>query len=90
MNNAQKAFKAIFSGEREVILGDIFYPVKKMGEQGLYSISTPNFLYIEQNPNKRGSKWAERARSGDKIIWVIQKPNKYVARVVNGEVTKLT
>jgi len=43
-----------------------------------------NWRFVEQNPNTK-SRWAERARNGEKIMWVIHKPtNKYAARVVEG------
>lgn len=43
-----------------------------------------NYLFIEQNPKKKNSKWAGMAKKGHKIIWVIDtKRNEYIARVID-------
>ncbi|MBA2341134.1 MAG: hypothetical protein H0V88_12115 [Pyrinomonadaceae bacterium] len=42
---------------------------------------------IEQNPNKK-SEWAELARKGHRIAWVMR-DGEYLARVVDGEVVML-
>jgi hypothetical protein len=44
-------------------------------------------VLIEQNPQK-SSEWAELARSGRRIAWVMR-DGRYLARVVDGEVTFL-
>ncbi len=40
---------------------------------------------VEQNPNKK-SRWAELARQGHRIAWVMR-DGEYLARIVDGEVT---
>jgi len=48
------------------------------------------YKFLEQNPNKPKSKWAEMARNGAKICWVIHihpsYPNgeRWIGRVENG------
>jgi hypothetical protein len=44
-------------------------------------------VLIEQNP-KKSSEWAELARKGRRIAWVMR-DGRYLARVVEGEVTFL-
>lgn len=44
-------------------------------------------VLMEQNPQKR-SEWAELARAGKKVAWVMR-DGRYLARVVEGEFVKL-
>ncbi|HEX8852602.1 MAG TPA: hypothetical protein VF754_03895 [Pyrinomonadaceae bacterium] len=44
-------------------------------------------VLVEQNPQKR-SEWAEMARAGRRVAWVLR-GGEYVARVVDGEVVML-
>jgi hypothetical protein len=45
------------------------------------------FIAIQQNPDT-GSKWAALARSGKNVVQIkSEQPDKYVAVVVDGEVT---
>jgi hypothetical protein len=44
-------------------------------------------VLVEQNPRK-ASEWAERARAGQRVAWVLR-DGEYVARVVDGEVVML-
>ena len=44
-------------------------------------------VLIEQNPQKR-SEWAELARRGRRVAWVLR-DGAYLARVVDGEVVML-
>lgn len=85
--NAEKVHEAIFDGQKEINIGGETYPIKKKNS-GIRFVETPNFLYIEQNPHKQSS-WGGRARRGEKIMWVIQKPQKYIARVIDGKLTRL-
>ena len=85
--NAEKVFDVIFGEQKEINIGGKIFPIKRKSS-GLQFVETPNFLYIEQNPNKQSS-WGGRARHGEKIMWVIQKPQKYIAHVVNGKLTRL-
>ena len=44
-------------------------------------------ILIEQNTSKQ-SRWAEQARQGHQIAWLM-KEGRYLARVLDGEVTLL-
>ena len=44
-------------------------------------------VLVEQNPKKK-SEWAEAARGGRRVAWVLR-GGEYLARVVDGEVTML-
>ena len=44
-------------------------------------------MLIEQNPGKK-SEWAEMARRGRRVAWVMR-DGEYLARVVDGEVVML-
>lgn len=55
----------------------------------LPGVTIGNIRYVVQNPTLT-SPWAEMARSGAKIIWIMNiqpdAPIKWLARVVNGQV----
>lgn len=73
------AFEKLFSGGRGV---------KKYSRSGLrYVPLAEDAVLVEQNPKKK-SEWAERARAGQRIAWVLR-DGQYLARVVDGEVTQL-
>ena len=55
----------------------------------LRQYQTRGLLFIEQNP-KKTTKWAEMARNGAKIMWIISlTDNKYLYQVINGRVKQL-
>ena len=73
------AYEKLFGGGRGV---------KKFARSGLRYVELPDdAVLIEQNP-KKASEWAQRARGGHRIAWVMRE-GAYLARVVDGEVTML-
>lgn len=80
-------FKNMFRG-RDVRLKDQVFPLKKTA--GLRSYKVGNLLFIEQNP-KKATPWAKLAQKGRRVMWVIDVPkNKYLVRVVEGKITRLS
>jgi hypothetical protein len=73
------AFEKLFSGGRGV---------RRFRNSGLRHVELPHgATLIEQNP-KKSSEWAELARAGRRVAWVMR-DGAYLARVVDGEVTFL-
>jgi hypothetical protein len=73
------AFEKLFGGGRGV---------RRFSRSGLrYVELTEGATLIEQNPRKT-SEWAELARRGRRVAWVMR-DGRYLARVVDGEVTFL-
>ena len=73
------AFEKLFGGGRGV---------SRFRRSGLrYVRLDGGAVLVEQNPDKQ-SAWAERARRGERIAWVLR-DGEYLARVVNGEVEML-
>jgi hypothetical protein len=73
------AFEKLFSGGRGV---------RKFARSGLRHVPLPdNAVLIEQNP-KKSSQWAELARQGHRVAWVMR-DGEYLARVLDGEVVML-
>ena len=73
------AFEKLFGGGRGV---------QKFARSGLrYVKLAGGALLIEQNPKKK-SEWAELARQGRRVAWVMR-DGEYLARVVDGEVSML-
>ena len=73
------AFEKLFGGGRGV---------NRYARSGLRYVKLPEgAVLVEQNPRKR-SQWAELARSGHRVAWVLR-GGEYLARVVDGEVTLL-
>jgi hypothetical protein len=61
---------------------------KKFARSGLRYVNLPEgAILVEQNPQK-SSEWAELARQGHRIAWVMRE-GEYLARVVDGEVVML-
>jgi len=74
-------------GGKDVVYKGKKFPLGKL--KGLRRYDVGNLLFIEQNPRKT-TEWAERARKGAKIMWVIDtKFNRYLARVEDGKITRL-
>jgi len=82
---ALRVFDVIFFGGKRatVRLSDgAVVAVRRRFKNDLRCIETENYLFVEQNPWKKGSKWARMAQQGQKIMWVIKKETgMYVARV---------
>lgn len=73
------AFEKLFGGGRGV---------RKYARSGLRYVALANdAVLIEQNP-KKSSEWAELARAGHRVAWVLR-DGQYLARVVDGEVVML-
>jgi hypothetical protein len=73
------AFEKLFGGGRGV---------GRFRHTGLRHVELPaGAILIEQNPRK-SSEWAELARAGRRVAWVMR-DGRYLARVVDGEVTFL-
>ena len=73
------AFEKLFSGGRGV---------RRFRNSGLRHVELPaGAVLVEQNPQK-SSEWAELARKGRRVAWVMR-DGRYLARVVEGEVTFL-
>ena len=72
------AFEKLFGGGRAV---------KRFARSGLrYVDLAGGAVLVEQNPKKQ-SEWAELAQNGHRVAWVLR-DGEYLARVVDGEVTK--
>jgi hypothetical protein len=73
------AFEKLFGGGRGV---------RRFPRSNLRHVKLPHdAVLIEQNP-KKSSEWAELARKGRRVAWVMR-DGHYLARVVDGEVTFL-
>jgi hypothetical protein len=73
------AFEKLFGGGRSV---------RKFARSGLRHVPLPDgAVLVEQNPKKQ-SEWAELARAGRRVAWVLR-DGEYLARVVDGEVVML-
>jgi hypothetical protein len=73
------AFEKLFGGGRGV---------RRFRNSGLRHVELPHdAVLVEQNP-KKSSEWAELARAGRRVAWVMR-DGRYLARVVDGEVTFL-
>ncbi|HYY97570.1 MAG TPA: hypothetical protein VE642_03215 [Pyrinomonadaceae bacterium] len=73
------AFEKLFGGGRGV---------RHFSRSGLRFVELPEgAALVEQNP-KKTSEWAELARRGRRVAWVMR-DGEYLARVVDGEITFL-
>ncbi|MFW9944445.1 MAG: hypothetical protein ACFFB7_05550 [Candidatus Sifarchaeia archaeon] len=80
---ALKIYEAIFGGQESVKIDDVTYPVERTSKSDLLSIRVGTLFFVEQNPSK-SSKWAEMAKEGHQIMWVM-KGRSYLARVMDGK-----
>lgn len=79
-------YKSLFANKPVQLQGKEI-PLKIRG--GLRQYQARNLLFIEQNKKKK-TKWAELARGGDKIMWIISLvDNKYLFQIINGRIIKL-
>jgi len=73
------AFEKLFGGGRGV---------KRFARSGLRYVDLGGgAVLVEQNP-KKTSEWAELARQGRRVAWLLR-DGEYLARVVDGEVVML-
>jgi len=62
--------------------------VRRFSRSGLRYVELDHdTLLVEQNP-KKSSEWAELARRGGRVAWLMR-DGEYLARVVDGEVVML-
>lgn len=80
---ALKAYEALFNDQDFVVIDGARYTLDYTSLQGLRKFQIDGLGFIEQNPDK-GSSWAEKAREGHNILWVM-KGRRYIAQVFDGE-----
>jgi len=80
---AVKVYTAIFESEDSVEVEGVTYLIEKTSKSNLRSVEIDELTFIEQNPNK-DSKWAQMAREGHQIMWVM-KGRQYIARMMDAE-----
>ena len=79
---ALSIYEAIFGGQESVEIGGVAYPIERTSKSNLLSVRIDPLFFVEQNPSK-SSKWAEMAREGHQIMWVL-KGRSYLARIMDG------
>lgn len=63
--------------------------IKNFAGGAVQALDVGPYRFITQNPNK-SSQWGELARRGHRVAWAIHQPdNRWLYRIVDGEVTKL-
>ena len=82
-DTALKIYEAIFGGRESVEIDGATYQVEKTSKSKLLSVRIDPLFFVEQNPSK-SSKWAEMAREGHQIMWVMR-GRSYLARVLDGK-----
>jgi len=85
--SALKGYTAIFENQDSVEVEGVTYLVEKTSKSRLRSVEIDDPTFIEQNP-KKDSKWAQLAREGSQIMWVMR-GRQYVARVMDGKFLNL-
>lgn len=79
----RKIHEATFHDKDTVAINRKKYPIEKTSKKGLRCVYYDKNFFVEQNPDT-DSHWAEKAKRGDQITWVI-KGNDYVANIHNGK-----
>ena len=80
---ALSIYDAIFGGQESAEIEGEIYPVERTSKSNLLSVRIDPLFFVEQNPTK-SSRWAEMAREGHQIMWVM-KGRGYLARVMDGK-----
>ena len=80
-------YSAIFSDTNIVEIDGKTYPIELTSRSKLRKVSFEDLTFLEQNPMK-DSQWAEKAREGHRIMWVMR-GRKYLIRVMDGKYLKL-
>jgi hypothetical protein len=80
---ALNIYDAIFGGRESVEIDGATYQVERTSKSNLLSVRIDPLFFVEQNPSK-SSKWAELAREGHQIMWVMR-GRSYLARVMDGK-----
>jgi hypothetical protein len=76
---ARVIYDAIFQNKSAAEIDGIMYAIVKTSKSKVRLIEYDGLTYIEQNPHK-SSRWAEEAREGHRILWVMQ-GRRYLARI---------
>lgn len=84
---ARLAYDAIFNDMQEIEHDSMIYEMGRTSSSKLRKFSIKGLNFIEQNP-KKDSQWAQKAREGHQIMWVM-KGRQYLARVMDGKYLKL-
>lgn len=84
---ARQAYDAIFNNIDSIEVDGMVYELERTSRGRLRKFSVRGLTFMEQNPNK-DSRWAEMARDGSQIMWVMQ-GRQYLARVMDGKYLKL-
>ena len=71
-SDAMKVHFAIHSGQTEIEVQGHSYAINT-GKAGCRLVHVGHHTFVEQNKNLRGSKYAQMARDGRKITWIIRK-----------------
>jgi len=85
-------FMYMFMGTRVLYKGKLLNSCIMYSPKGrtVRATEVGDFLYVEQEKYGDNSSWAQLAREGHKILWIIHRPTtKLVGKVVNGKVTQL-
>ena len=82
--------QALVQGAKRVRLGGDSYPVRRTATSKLaqvdFEVDGQQIRALEQNP-ATGSRWAELARKGAKVMQFLQS-GRYVAAVSDGKLTR--
>ena len=73
------AFEKLFAGGRGV---------RRFRQSGLRHVELPHDCVLVEQNSQKSSEWAALARAGRRVAWVMR-DGRYLARVVDGEVTFL-
>jgi len=80
----------LVDGAKRVCIGDDTYPVRRTAKSRLaqvdFEVAGQPIRGLEQNP-ARGSRWAEMARKGAKVMQFLQN-GRYIAAVSDGKLTR--
>ncbi len=79
---ALKAYEAMFSDKKSVVIDGRVIPLTRSSIQGLRTFRLGGYSCVEQNPAK-SSAWAQMSRQGHHIMWVME-GRRYVAQVRDG------
>ena len=84
---AKIIYDAIFSDSDNVEIDGEIYPIELTSRSKLRKVSFEGLTFLEQNPMK-DSQWAEKARKGHRIMWVM-KGRRYLIRMMDRKYLKL-
>jgi hypothetical protein len=79
---ALKAYEAMFSNQETLLIDGVEYRMERTPRANLRFFNIGGYSFLEQNPEK-GSHWAELAREGSLIMWVM-KGRRYLGQVRDG------